>query len=836
MLFRNNLLRFNRFMSGGGSRSQLRNPPPQQYGPSYPPVDPPVDPPQNSTLRVTVMASSSTVSQGAGINFTGSVSNAPAGVTLSYSWSFGDGATNIQGINGLMPSCVYTTLGEKTVRLTVSYTADGQTVEASGEVTITVTAAVQPPPMVEPSFGVDAGDPQTVSVGDSVQFNGSVSNAPAGATFTYSWAFGDGATNIQGINGLMPSCRYSTTGVKTVKLTVTSGGVSRSDTVAITVTSPPVQPVAEAGDNQTVLVNETVTFNGSGSTGNNLSYSWAFGADATPTTGSGDMPSCRYSTIGAKTVTLTVTDTVTKLKASDTVTITVHNAPIAEAGDNQDVSVGATVNFDGSDSTDPDGGELTYSWNLGTDATSAAGVTGATPSCIYNTTGAKTVTLTVTDDERVSRSDTVTITVHGLPVAEAGDNQTVEVDDTVTFDGSGSTGSNLTYSWDFGDGAMPTTGTGDMPSCSYSTTGAKTVTLTVTDIVGATASDTVTITVEPVAEAGSDQIVSVGETVTFDGSGSRGSDLSYSWDFGADAMPATGSGITPSCEYTVHGEKTVTLTITDGEGVSKSDTLTVTAVSIESKMVNDGESVDFEVLGAEGATAFSWGWETPSELGLNPDVGNSPAVVFSPTDSRETTIDNAKWYAYPNRACPTGTLDAASKSSVYTITCEMTFPGGMSFTADSTLTVNVPWVLAGFLQIGFSGSPTIAQSGGTQLWEVTGKGTIQRIIRSQTRVPSSSQFYAKVQAHEQVHHNQVNTGLASSYYTVNDLWTNHLRNLAADNRADLEILIQWAVEDFILAENERIRSLLPQLKRAAYQVSDPISPQYVYQRCGRFPE
>lgn len=341
----------------------------------------------------------------------------------------------------------------------------------------------------------------------------------------------------------------------------------------------------------------------------------------------------------------------------------------------------------------------------------------------------------------------------------------------------------------------------------------------------------------PVAEAGSDQIVSVGDTVNFDGLGSTGSNLSYSWDFGTDATPATGRGVTPSCTYSTHGAKTVTLTVRDTvTGAQASDTLTITAVSIMSQTVNDGESVDFEVLGAERATAFSWGWEIPSELGSNPNVGNNPAVVFSPTDSRETTINNAKWYAYPNRDCPTGRLAAADKSSVYTITCDITFPGGKSFTATSSLTVNVPWVLAGFLQIGFSGSPTIEQNSGTQLWEVTGRGNIRRIIRSQTSVPASSQFYAKVQAHEQVHYAQVNTGIARSYYTLNDLWKKHLKDLTANNRDDLEILVQWAVDDFIYAENARIRPLLPRLERAAYQASDVISPQYLYQRCDRFPE
>ena len=188
--------------------------------------------------------------------------------------------------------------------------------------------------------------------------------------------------------------------------------------------TPPDSLVAEAGSNQTVLVNETVNFDGSDSTGTNLSYSWDFGADATPATGTGDMPSCSYSTIGIKTVTLTVTSG--GVSRSDTVFITVHNAPIAEVGSDQTVAVDTEVSFDGSGSSDPDGGNLTYSWAFGADATPATS-NAARPSCSYSTTGAKTVTLTVTDDEGVSRSDTVTINVHTPPVAEAGDNQTVSV-------------------------------------------------------------------------------------------------------------------------------------------------------------------------------------------------------------------------------------------------------------------------------------------------------------------------------------------------------------------------------------------------------------------------
>ena len=178
-----------------------------------------------------------TVSVGDTVNFKGSVSNAPDGAVLSYSWTFGDGAT-AETVNGLTASCIYTTRGEKTVTLTVSYTTDGERVEASDTVIITVIEAV---PIVEPSFEVDAGDPQTVSVGDTVNFKGSVSNAPDGAVLSYSWTFGDGAT-AETVNGLTASCIYTTRGEKTVTLTVsyTTDGerVKASDTVIITVIKP----------------------------------------------------------------------------------------------------------------------------------------------------------------------------------------------------------------------------------------------------------------------------------------------------------------------------------------------------------------------------------------------------------------------------------------------------------------------------------------------------------------------------------------------------------------------------------------------------------------------
>ena len=66
------------------------------------------------------------------------VLDAPADATPTYSWDFGHDATDGEDDDGLTPSCTYTMAGEKTVRLTVSFTIDGESVEGSATVKIRV--------------------------------------------------------------------------------------------------------------------------------------------------------------------------------------------------------------------------------------------------------------------------------------------------------------------------------------------------------------------------------------------------------------------------------------------------------------------------------------------------------------------------------------------------------------------------------------------------------------------------------------------------------------------------------------------------------------------------
>jgi len=170
-------------------------------------------------------------------------------------------------------------------------------------------------------------------------------------------------------------------------------------------------PVADAGPDQTALVGEELTFDGSGSyarKGSITSYSWDFGDG---NSASGIIVNHTYSDAGVYTTTLTVTADNGK-SDSDTATITINsdgtnNPPIADAGPDQTVYENDEVTFDGSNSYDPDGTITSYEWDFG-DGNSASG---EVVTHTYTTAATYTATLTVTDDQGATDSDSAIITV-----------------------------------------------------------------------------------------------------------------------------------------------------------------------------------------------------------------------------------------------------------------------------------------------------------------------------------------------------------------------------------------------------------------------------------------
>ena len=186
---------------------------------------------------------------------------------------------------------------------------------------------------------------------------------------------------------------------------------------------PNANPTANAGPDQSVTAGATVNLAGTGSDpeGGALGFAWSFvsrpaGSAATITNANAANASFVADLAGTFEVRLTVTDNQ-GATATDTVVIQVAplstRAPNANAGPDQNVGVGATVTLNGSASSDPQGGPLTFAWTFlsrpaGSNAT-LANATTPNPTFVADVAGAYEVQLTVTDNELLSDRDTVRV-------------------------------------------------------------------------------------------------------------------------------------------------------------------------------------------------------------------------------------------------------------------------------------------------------------------------------------------------------------------------------------------------------------------------------------------
>ena len=187
-------------------------------------------------------------------------------------------------------------------------------------------------------------------------------------------------------------------------------------------------PIADAGGPYYAAVNSKITFDGSRSSdigGSIVSYNWDFGEEYGHT-GQGITVPHTYTAIGNYTVTLTVTDNRGAIDTNiTTVTVSLNSPPIADAGGPYSAVVNSKIKFDGSRSSDIDGTIGNYSWDFG-DGTN---VTGISPSHAYTSTGKYTVTLSVTDSEGATNSNTIYVTITKESSANLGD----EMEETSNF-------------------------------------------------------------------------------------------------------------------------------------------------------------------------------------------------------------------------------------------------------------------------------------------------------------------------------------------------------------------------------------------------------------------
>ena len=507
----------------------------------------------------------------------------------AYRWTFGDGLSS----TNQNPTHTYAVAGTFTANFSVT---DGNGVLVNAiPLTIVVTPALSISSSVLPS----SGDVPLTTMFSSVPQGGS----PA---YTYLWTFGDGGTStLQD-----PSHTYLGTGTFNASVTVTDslGATATASGVAVVVNHLPVAgavPSSTLGD-----APATIGFTGSvsGGTGPYV-YTWSFGDGATSTT---QNPTHIYSSAGTYTASLTVTDADGASASAAAITISV--SPALDVTSSSGVGSGnvpLTVPF----VAVPTGGRppYTYAWSFG-DGTSSAS---QNPSHTYTSVGTYSANLTVSDaNGGTAVASTLMIQVNGPLAARAGASTLAgDAPVPVTFTGGAGGGTApYRFSWSFGDGG---TSANQDPTYTYTGPGTFTASLTVTDAVGSTATTSFVVIVSPSLGARASVNAASGVVpfaATFTGSAVGGlAPFSFAWSFG-DSLTSTSQN--PSHTFTAAGTYTVSLTVTDANGVKAtaapliiSTNSPLSASSIAGPQAGDAPlAVGFSSSAAGGVSPYAFAW------------------------------------------------------------------------------------------------------------------------------------------------------------------------------------------------------------------------------------
>ncbi len=603
-----------------------------------------------------------TVKEGESVFFEGNVTDGNAPFTYLWNFSGGSAISNIED-----PGAVtFHTAGIYTVTFTVTETGKpGDNSTASR--TVTVEKSV--PDTVPDAAIVSPVSDMTITEGESVTFEGSVTggNAP----FQYLWNFGGSIPNA---NVEDPGAvTFHTAGLYAVTFTVTETGKPEDkDTAAVTVTvvkssgdTVPVAAIASPPANATINEGESLNFQGSVTGGNApFTYLWNFGGGA-PNANAEDPGAVTFSTAGTYTVTFTVTES-NKVQDTDTaaVTVTVVKAaqdtnPIAaivSPAGYMTVYEGESVNFQGAVT----GGNspFRYSWNFSGGASNS---NVEDPGYVtFRNAGNYSVTFTVTDaDGDVSSKSTAVNVIRAsddlyptAAISSPASDMTIAEGESVNFQGA-VTGGNapFTYLWVFGGGVSNSVKE-DPGSITFSTEGVYKVTFTVSDYDGDRSNAAVTVTVKKagtntqpsasIESPRSDMIVNVGESVNFQGAVTYGNEpFTYLWIFGGDALNSSVED-PGSVTFQKAGTYTVTFTVTDKDGDQGKDSVTITVrssssdtsplASIESPQGNvtvvQGGTVNFQGAVMDGNAPFQYAWDFGGGA-ANVNAEDPGNVVFS---------------------------------------------------------------------------------------------------------------------------------------------------------------------------------------------------------------
>jgi hypothetical protein len=478
-----------------------------------------------------ITASQSTTCVESAVNFasTGSVGE-------YYTWS-------CDGCNGLAPNSAgpqtlsWLTPGTKTLTLTVANA--GCSAPAIQQFTLVVT----PIPIANFAF---SANPVCINQTATLTFTGS------GAT-TFNW-------NCDGCQGLTPNTSgphtvsWNAPGLKTVSLTISAVGCPPSTFSQIL--SVNGLPIANFDPNvNPTCQNAPTVLSFSGTAAPGAVYTWNCDGCGQSLTGAGPH-SVSWSSLGVRTVTLTVQNLGCAQTATATQLITVNQQPVAAFTINPlTLCAGATAvaTFTGTP------GQV-YNWNCDGCAQTPNGP--GPHNLVWAATGTKTVSLNVTTPGcpvSNTASQVITINLNTSTFQLSKTNACVNEPLTLSFTG---TPGNI-YTWNC-DGCNETPTTVGPHRIHWSGEGVKTLTLQVSSsgCISEVTSALVTINPNPVSDFTAPAAACVGENAALEFTGVPGNDpTTYSWscDGCDEGIPQT---IGPhSVKWSLAGNKTVRLRV-----------------------------------------------------------------------------------------------------------------------------------------------------------------------------------------------------------------------------------------------------------------------------------
>ncbi|MEP2533298.1 PKD domain-containing protein [Shimia sp.] len=496
------------------------------------------------TMRVTVNASpiadagpALTVAPGEEFVLDAGASVDPDGRIADYVWRFDNGTTK----PGERVAHSLDQPGLHRILLEVTDDFAGGGARDESEVLITVNAQ----PVAE------AGPDVLIAPDETIRFDARGSFDRDGKLAGYRWEFDDLQTPLE---AAVIERAWPTAGIFNARLVVLDdSGVANgtaTDTVSIHVNHRPEADAGPVVDTDRLLVQ--LNANGSSDAdGDNLVYMWDFGDGSDPVYGL--EVAHVFPRAGRYPVTLRVDDGsgLANARDVDATTVIINAPPVANAGGNRDVCSGQSILFDASASSDADGDLLRYAWDFGDES----GADIVNPSKIYEMPGTYPVTLSVADESGSKRGtdmDRIAVIVQEGPIANAGEDMTVCVNQEIRMDGSGSTdadGSVNAFEWSFGDGSRAS---GSTPVKSFDRSGTYAVTLTITgdakgqcspldtDVVNVTVLAARSQSIDAVERAPAGQPVDF--AVVLGNEPDTGEPVAYNWTF-SDGGTAEGTSV-----------------------------------------------------------------------------------------------------------------------------------------------------------------------------------------------------------------------------------------------------------------------------------------------------